>query len=191
MADDSMTLLDTLRKVGADGDVDLLREGVRVLAEAIMEAEVGELAIRMVFEQPDGRAAREQLDRVIDGLRPRFGAVAELLTEAEPDTGNLERRPGAVELAVGADDLRAFGHLDRDLSDSSSSTSSSYCQTCSTAAFSGGYTMSFMLVAPFLRAQAGHDHEVGWHCQGPDVDLQAVEGRVGAGRGLAADLDGD
>jgi len=42
-------------------------------------------AIRMVFEQPDGRAAREQLDRVIDGLRPRFGAVAELLTGAEPD----------------------------------------------------------------------------------------------------------
>jgi putative transposase len=42
-------------------------------------------AIRMVFEQPDGRAAREQLDRVIDGLRPRFGGVAELLTEAEAD----------------------------------------------------------------------------------------------------------
>ncbi|HET7677811.1 MAG TPA: IS256 family transposase [Candidatus Limnocylindrales bacterium] len=42
-------------------------------------------AIRMVFEQPDGRAAREQLDRVIDGLRPRFDAVAELLTGAEPD----------------------------------------------------------------------------------------------------------
>lgn len=42
-------------------------------------------AIRMVFEQPDGRAAREQLDRVIDGVRPRFPAVAELLTEAEPD----------------------------------------------------------------------------------------------------------
>ncbi len=42
-------------------------------------------AIRMVFEQPDGRAAREQLDRVIDGVRPRFAAVAELLTGAEPD----------------------------------------------------------------------------------------------------------
>ncbi len=42
-------------------------------------------AIQIVFEQPDGRAAREQLDRVIDGLRPRFDAVAELLTSAEPD----------------------------------------------------------------------------------------------------------
>ena len=42
-------------------------------------------AIRMVFEQPDGRAARAQLDRVIDGVRPRFDAVAELLTGAEPD----------------------------------------------------------------------------------------------------------
>ena len=42
-------------------------------------------AIRTVFEQPDEHAAREQLDRVIDGLRPRFGPVADLLTEAEPD----------------------------------------------------------------------------------------------------------
>ena len=43
------------------------------------------LAIRMVFDQPDERAARAQLDHVIDGLRPRFPAVAELLTDAEPD----------------------------------------------------------------------------------------------------------
>ena len=43
MADDSMSLLETLRKVSADGDVDLLREGVRLLAHAIMEAEVSEL----------------------------------------------------------------------------------------------------------------------------------------------------
>jgi putative transposase len=42
-------------------------------------------AIRMVMEQPDGAAAREQLDRVIDGFRPRFPRVAELLTDAEPD----------------------------------------------------------------------------------------------------------
>jgi transposase-like protein len=42
-------------------------------------------AIRMVFEQPDERSARAQLDRVIDGLRPRFPAVAKLLTSAEPD----------------------------------------------------------------------------------------------------------
>ena len=40
-------------------------------------------AIRMVIEQPDGMSAREQLDRVIDGFRPRFPAVAELLTRAE------------------------------------------------------------------------------------------------------------
>lgn len=43
MADDSMALLETLRKASADGDVDILREGVRVLAQAIMEAEVSEL----------------------------------------------------------------------------------------------------------------------------------------------------
>ncbi len=43
MAEDRMALLDTLRKATADGDVDVLREGVRVLAQAIMEAEVAEL----------------------------------------------------------------------------------------------------------------------------------------------------
>lgn len=42
-------------------------------------------AIRLVFEQPDEAAARRQLDVVIDTLGPRFPAVAELLTEAEPD----------------------------------------------------------------------------------------------------------
>jgi putative transposase len=43
VADDSMALVEALRKASADGDVDILREGVRVLAQAIMEAEVGEL----------------------------------------------------------------------------------------------------------------------------------------------------
>jgi len=42
-------------------------------------------AIRAVFEQPDEASAREQLDRVVDGIRPRFPQVAELLAEAEPD----------------------------------------------------------------------------------------------------------
>jgi hypothetical protein len=34
-----MAVLEMLRKLGADGDVDFLREGVRVLAAALMEAE--------------------------------------------------------------------------------------------------------------------------------------------------------
>jgi putative transposase len=42
-------------------------------------------AIRSVFEQPDGASAREQLDRVIDGLGRPYPRVAELLTDAEPD----------------------------------------------------------------------------------------------------------
>ena len=42
-------------------------------------------AIRSVFEQPDEASAHEHCDRVIDGLRPRFPAVAELLAEAEAD----------------------------------------------------------------------------------------------------------
>ncbi len=43
MAEDRMAVLDMLRKASAEGNVDILREGVRVLAEAIMEAEVSEL----------------------------------------------------------------------------------------------------------------------------------------------------
>ena len=43
MADESMSLLEALRKASAGGDVDILREGVRILAQAIMAAEVSEL----------------------------------------------------------------------------------------------------------------------------------------------------
>jgi hypothetical protein len=42
-------------------------------------------AIRLVFEQPDERAARSQVDAVLEGLRPRFASVAVLLADAEPD----------------------------------------------------------------------------------------------------------
>jgi transposase-like protein len=41
MAEDRMAVLETVRKAMAEGDVDFLREGVRVLAQAVMEAEVG------------------------------------------------------------------------------------------------------------------------------------------------------
>lgn len=41
--------------------------------------------IRSIFEQPDEVQARAQLRRVVDGLTVRFGAVADLLAEAEPD----------------------------------------------------------------------------------------------------------
>ena len=40
MVKDSMDLLELLRKRGADGDVDFLREALRVLVEGIMDAEV-------------------------------------------------------------------------------------------------------------------------------------------------------
>jgi transposase-like protein len=41
--------------------------------------------IRFIFEQPDEAAARAELRRVVDSLRPRFPAVASLLTDAEAD----------------------------------------------------------------------------------------------------------
>ncbi len=40
MAKDRMTLIELLRKSGNEGDVDFLREGVEMLAEAIMELEI-------------------------------------------------------------------------------------------------------------------------------------------------------
>jgi putative transposase len=43
MADDRMILPETMRKAITDGDADFLREMVKVLAEAVMEAEVTEL----------------------------------------------------------------------------------------------------------------------------------------------------
>jgi transposase-like protein len=43
MAEDRMSLLETIRKAGADGDADFLRQGVKALTEAVMEAEVTEL----------------------------------------------------------------------------------------------------------------------------------------------------
>jgi putative transposase len=44
MAEDRMAVADAVRKAISDGDVDFLREGIRVLAQAVMEAEVSELS---------------------------------------------------------------------------------------------------------------------------------------------------
>ncbi|CAN5568500.1 hypothetical protein BH23CHL10_BH23CHL10_06670 [soil metagenome] len=81
MAEISMSLLDTRNAQ------DLVPRSARSMIAS---------AIRMVFEQPDGRAAREQLDRVIDGVRPRFDAVAELLTSAEPDLLDYFASPRSI-----------------------------------------------------------------------------------------------
>ena len=43
MAEDRMAVLESVRKAIAEGDVDFLREGVRVLAQAVMEAEVTDI----------------------------------------------------------------------------------------------------------------------------------------------------
>jgi len=43
MAEDRMAVLETVREAIAEGDVDFLRESVRVLAQAVMEAEGSEL----------------------------------------------------------------------------------------------------------------------------------------------------
>jgi transposase-like protein len=79
MADDSMALLDTLRKAMAEGDVDVLREGVRVLAQAIMEAEVSELT-----GLPHGERDPERRLTSRNGYRDR----------------RWDTRVGSVELAI-------------------------------------------------------------------------------------------
>ena len=79
MADDSMALLETLRKATAEGDVDVLREGVRVLAQAIMEAEVSELT-----GVPKGERDPERRLTSRNGYRDR----------------RWDTRVGSVELAI-------------------------------------------------------------------------------------------
>jgi putative transposase len=43
VAEDRTAVLETVRKAIAEGDVDFLREGMKVLVQAVMEAEVSEL----------------------------------------------------------------------------------------------------------------------------------------------------
>ncbi len=66
MADDRMALLETMRKAIADGDADFLREGVKALAEAVMEAEVTELT-----GVPRGVRDPEHRDTHRNGYRER------------------------------------------------------------------------------------------------------------------------
>jgi putative transposase len=66
MAEDRMAVLEMLRKASADGDVDFLREGVRLLATALMEAEVTELT-----GVPKGERAHERRLTNRNGYRDR------------------------------------------------------------------------------------------------------------------------
>lgn len=52
---DKFTLLDLIRKVGMEGDVDFLREGLKVLAEALMDAEVSQHIGAERFERSENR----------------------------------------------------------------------------------------------------------------------------------------
>ena len=56
MAKDRMTLLELLRKAGVEKDLDFLREGVKTLAESIMELEVNEKTGAELYERKPERA---------------------------------------------------------------------------------------------------------------------------------------
>ena len=129
MAEDRMAVLDMLRKATADGDVDVLREGVRVLAEAIMEAEVSELTGAAKGERaPDRRLTnrngyRERrwdtrvgtiglsIPKVRDG--GRVVSMAALVAVGVASTG--ERRILGLELAAGNDEGNAWAPFLRGL----------------------------------------------------------------------------
>jgi transposase-like protein len=64
VAKDRIGALEIVRKAIADGDADFLREGVRVLARAVMEAEVTELT-----GAPKGERAPERRLRSRNGYR--------------------------------------------------------------------------------------------------------------------------
>ena len=91
MAEDRMALLEMLRKATADGDTDFLREGVRVLAQAVMEAEVSELTGLPKGERdpdapPDApqRVPRPALGHPGGHDRPRRAAGPRRLVPAQP-----------------------------------------------------------------------------------------------------------
>ena len=113
MADDRMAVLDMVRKAISDGDVDFLREGVRVLAQAVMEAEVTELtglpvigAVTAIVDDHQKRSERLQRRRLaMAGGAARlaiygFGAAAHLIAQVAVWQGRevyAFTKPGDVE----------------------------------------------------------------------------------------------
>ncbi len=107
MADDRIALLETLRKATADGDVDVLREGVRVLAQAIMEVE-GEHG-RKRRRNPSDQLIESEVEPIVpEPLRKRVQAalVTRRANRLPPDrykgayvlgTSPIRRRIVAVE----------------------------------------------------------------------------------------------
>jgi transposase-like protein len=57
MARNSMTLMDFVGKLLGEEDVDVLREGIRVVADALMDAEVSALIGALPFERTEDRTA--------------------------------------------------------------------------------------------------------------------------------------
>ncbi|WP_311794911.1 transposase, partial [Alicyclobacillus acidiphilus] len=54
---DKIALLELIRKIGLeDGDVDFLKEGLRVLTQAVMEAEVSSLIGAERYERSEKRS---------------------------------------------------------------------------------------------------------------------------------------
>jgi transposase-like protein len=81
-----MAVLEMLRKLRADGDVDFLREGVRVLAAALMEAEVTELIC-----VPKGEGAPEPRLTNRNGYRKRSRVLAHPAMQVFSGRSHLDR----------------------------------------------------------------------------------------------------
>ena len=92
MAKDRIVLLEQLRKAGMDGNVDFLREGIRMLAEALMELEIKDNTGADLYERSDDRVSYRNgyRDRIWDTRvgtvplripRPRAGSYFPSLLE--------------------------------------------------------------------------------------------------------------
>ena len=91
----SMDLLELLRKRGMDGDVDFLREALRVLVDGIMDAEVSAYRAIVPRQAGDDWAIGAAAGGV--GADHRAGLLAALLRLADPwaDAGGHHRRTGS------------------------------------------------------------------------------------------------
>ena len=80
MAEDRMALLELLRKAGHEGDVDFLQQGVQVLAQALMEAEVagkiGADRYERAVNRLNGHPLRPTYNGNRGGTRQRLGCAA-------------------------------------------------------------------------------------------------------------------
>lgn len=75
MANYSMAFLDALRKAGMDGDIDFLRESVKIMAEALMEMEAAEKVGAGRYQRSGARTNSRNGYRPVRPWKTRVGEI--------------------------------------------------------------------------------------------------------------------